>query len=887
MFRCLASMISLVLAAQLFAGPLDTPHHSLIRVFGKDAVHQKLLLHDHSLDLLPLDSLPGVPVAALPEDFDYLASNGYTWEVVHQDLEDFYARRAAEGGSLDLMGGFKTFAEITAEMDAIHASHPSITTARFSVGTSINGNTIWCMKISDNPEVDEDEIELMYNSLIHAREPGAMEVLFYFFNYLTDNYGSNAECTDLVNNREFYFIPCINPDGYLYNESTNPSGGGMWRKNRRLNTGGSYGVDLNRNWGFNWGYDNSGSSPTPSDETYRGTAGFSEPETNSMRLFIESRDFVVAMNYHTYSNLVLCPWGTSTYQGGYTPEHATFQVMLDSMQYLIQQVNGATYAIGPPWSLLYDVNGDCNDWCYGEQTTKDRIFPFTTEVGSSSDGFWPSPARITPLCAENLPSNLFVARYAINLVPVDYQVKRVYVSQSEQTGDGDGIVEPGETMNLAVILKNTGALSLTSISGTLSTSDADVTITSNSSSWGTLASGDSVVGVPSFAASVSAGASAPRAVNFSLHVTTTEGLDTTIAVTGVLGNPGFADNMEAGTGGWTTSGIGSLWHLSTRRSASATHSWYSGNEGTGLYDDNMNASLISQPIVIGANANLAFKHWHSLETGYDYGFVDVSDGGAWVTVAGPYTGANGVFEDESVSLAQFAPGSTIQVRFRQTSDGGVTDEGWYIDDIQIGPPPNAAAAPSFVSLNVDTNGTADAEVILSNSGGADLIYSLMFTNGSAVVDTGGPDAEGYRWQDSNALCGPAYSWLPISALGTPITFLTNEGDAVKGPYALPFSFPFYGVEYSQVYVSANGWISFTDNTNTAYINATLPSATAAATAIFAWWDDLKPQLAGTNVRYWHNGADSAAVHFENVRAGTSPQGVYNFQILLTDNGDVR
>lgn len=110
----------------------------------------------------------------------------------------------------------------------------------------------------------------------------------------------------------------------------------------------------------------------------------------------------------------------------------------------------------------------------------------------------------------------------------------------------------------------------------------------------------------------------------------------------------------------------------------------------------------------------------------------------------------------------------------------------------------------------------------------------------------------------------------------------------RGPYAMPFEFPFYGQLYSELWISANGWITFLDSLNEAYLNEGLPSVNAAGAAIFAWWDDLKPQLAGTNVRYWDNGVDSVAVHYENIRAGSGgSQGTYNFQILLTSRGEAR
>ena len=106
-----------------------------------------------------------------------------------------------------------------------------------------------------------------------------MKMMIYFMNYLLDHYGTDPMVASLVNSPQSFFIPCINPDGYKYNRTDFVSlGGGMWRKKPPRNNGdGSYGVDLNRNWGLMWGLDNEGSSSWPGDETYRGTAAFSEP----------------------------------------------------------------------------------------------------------------------------------------------------------------------------------------------------------------------------------------------------------------------------------------------------------------------------------------------------------------------------------------------------------------------------------------------------------------------------------------------------------------------------------------------------------------------------------------------------------------------------------
>src|SRR5690606_2209606 len=117
--------------------------------------------------------------------------------------------------------------------------------------------------ISDQPDVDQDEPEVLYDALHHAREPASLSQLIFYMWYLLENYGTNDEVTYLVDSTEMYFVPCVNPDGYVYNWNNHPTGGGMWRKNRRVNGNGTFGVDLNRNYGHEWGYNNTGSSPDP------------------------------------------------------------------------------------------------------------------------------------------------------------------------------------------------------------------------------------------------------------------------------------------------------------------------------------------------------------------------------------------------------------------------------------------------------------------------------------------------------------------------------------------------------------------------------------------------------------------------------------------------
>ena len=336
---------------------------------------------------------------------------GFRTEIVYDDVVAHYQTQIHGKVLPDIstteqdMGGYKTLDEISSAVDWLVLAHSTLISNKVVIGQTLEGRDIWAVKISDNPNVDEDEPEILYHSAIHAREVITPEVLLYFMNYLLDNYGTDPEVTDIVDNRELWFVLNVNPDGYYHNEVTDPLGGGMWRKNRRDNGDGTFGVDLNRNFGYNWGYDDIGSSPDHSSETYRGTSAFSEPESQAMRNFIEAHNFVITVAYHSYSNLVLWPWG---YDYLYTEDENVFSLIGDS----ISAYNG--YSPGPGWTL-YTVNGDTDDWGYGEQTTKNKNLAITCEVGSNSDGFWPNPSRIPALVSENLGPNLFIAKAAENI----------------------------------------------------------------------------------------------------------------------------------------------------------------------------------------------------------------------------------------------------------------------------------------------------------------------------------------------------------------------------------------------------------------------------------------------------------------------------------------
>jgi carboxypeptidase T len=302
---------------------------------------------------------------------------------------------------LGSMAGFYTYQEFIAEIDAMAVAYPNLITAKspISTFTTHEGRPVYWLRISDNPNVDEAENEVLYSALHHAREPASLSQLIFYMWYLLENYGTNDEVTYLLDNTEMYFVPMLNPDGYVHNVVNDPNGGGMHRKNKRNVGTNNPGVDLNRNYAYHW--DESGTSPNTNNDTYAGTNAFSEPETQAMKWFCENRNFEFAHNAHSYGNLLLYPIGWANNE--FAPDHDYFEAFT-SHQVLQNGFNNMKS------SGLYPAAGDSDDWMYIDGlATKPKIYALTPEVGGGDDGFWPTQGRILPICESTVWMNLILA----------------------------------------------------------------------------------------------------------------------------------------------------------------------------------------------------------------------------------------------------------------------------------------------------------------------------------------------------------------------------------------------------------------------------------------------------------------------------------------------
>lgn len=660
-----------------------------IRVFHADpSTLQSLNNLGIPLDHVRKNKDESLDVVVTMEEAHALLEIGILFDVRQHDLTEYFVTRSMPGIERDFplgsMLGNYTLLEAIAQMDTLRNMYSDFVSEKDSIGTSIEGRTIWAFKVSDYPSVDEDEPEVLYTGLTHAREPVSMMNLFFFVRWLCENYSSDPTAEFLVNHREMWFVPIINPDGYVYNETIAPNGGGMHRKNRRpnpdnsnCNNGTQQGIDLNRNYSYNWGADNSGSSGNPCSAVYRGASAFSEPETEAISNFILARQFKNVLHYHTYSNVLIHSWGDGTFPD--EPDLSTLREIGAEMT----RENG--YAVGTGTETIgYGVNGDAVDWTYGTA----GLISYTPEVGSYADNFWPSEDRVVPLCQDQVHSNKIFALVAGS----DYIVyDRLFDNQFPTLED---------TVAISLVIQNRG----------LTNSDGSVSLTINPLNDASLINSQTVIiqTIPSRTTdttiiflSVSAASINGTKAGLVITIQDTSSLAKLDSVSVIFGTPEviFQDGGENGMTFWTDDDEWGTVQDAVEGMYSITDSPigdYVGDWGTSItqFINPLSFAGVVYPYVTFASK------W-SIEKNYDFVQFQIStDGISWHPLSGDYTtigsgqtaqpssepGYDGYQEDwvnEFIDLAIFAHEPEVNIRFILSSDGSVEEDGFYFDDFSI------------------------------------------------------------------------------------------------------------------------------------------------------------------------------------------------------------
>jgi hypothetical protein len=349
---------ALLLSLALLVGSV-TAGQMLVRVNARD--YQELYSHitfkGTSIEIA--GAKPGQSYDLLFDrsDFGTVQASGLAVTVIHDDFETVKGEAGQDGQ-------YRSFDEMKVIFRGLATTYPSICKLE-SIGPSYEGRWLLGLKISDNPTIDEDEPEVLVEAQHHAREWATPEAARHFADTLLSNYSSNSTFRDFVDNHEIWVFPTINADGFVYDYP----GQQYWRKNRQPFSGAT-GCDLNRDYNGacngnrmdDWGSLVSGSrtSHMPDDETFFGAKGAWGVEVNALSEFFKTRTFLADVTLHSYSELVLWPYGS----GSITPDNAYISNLGQRVAAQMSALGGGTYTPQQSNALYPTAGGSC-DWMYG------------------------------------------------------------------------------------------------------------------------------------------------------------------------------------------------------------------------------------------------------------------------------------------------------------------------------------------------------------------------------------------------------------------------------------------------------------------------------------------------------------------------------------------
>ncbi|HLG40421.1 MAG TPA: M14 family zinc carboxypeptidase [Chitinophagaceae bacterium] len=601
-------------------------------------------------------------------------------------------------------GGYYSFAQMETAMDNLVAAYPALA-QKTSLGLSQEGRDIWCIKISDNVATDElNEPEVLYMGVQHAREAIGGSNMIFFMQYLCENYATDTRVQKLVDNREVFIIPCFNPDGWEYNRLNGGAGSG-WRKNRRNNGGGDWGVDLNRNWGIDWsncsapiiGSPSSCGSSDPGSDTYYGPSAFSEPETQAVRDFTYTRNFVAMIDQHSYGPYYSLPFGRPSLPSNIMAP--LDQKFYDYVSSAMGNYNGMRSG-NSPQALGYEVAGGVKDWMLKGNIgtgTKGKVYGMTGEggagggTGGSYGSFWAPASEIVRLCKGMTYQNLqllYAAGSYVNLQDEDD------IELNSKTGNFDfRITRVGldnQPVNISIIplenIESTGsAVNVASLPNYYDTYSGSISYVLRPA----LTNGQRI----RFAWKIETG-------GYEYYDTVTKFYNPVVM---------FTDDMEGSSVGtnWTVTGG---WNYTTEDSYAGSKS-LSESPGANYSANSTRRATYTGTLNLGDATAAFLSFWvkHRAENFRDKLQVQVStDGGTtWIPVAGTTTiqepgtldgstidgepSLTGIKEDwtrELFDLGAYTGVAALRLRFEFTSNGATSydfseDDGFHIDDIKI------------------------------------------------------------------------------------------------------------------------------------------------------------------------------------------------------------
>ncbi len=582
---------------------------------------------------------------------------------------------------------YRTNDEVNTRLAVLAGQFPTLATLS-DIGTTFEGRTIKMIRIT-GPGSTANRPAIVINGDQHAREWATPMATMFAVDRLLETYATDPNIKKLVDRIDFYIIPIVNPDGYVYSHTVNAN----WRKNRRTPPAGStcFGVDLNRNWAFQWG-NNNGSSPDPCSDTYRGTAGFTESEIVAVKNVVDSiagqGRLKAHLDVHANAKMLLSPWGYTTSAPPGLPLMNQLGLLMANA---IATTRGTVYQYGQGSVILYINSGNARDYAYGQH----GVLGWTIELAGNS--FMPPQAEILPIAEEAFEGIKALAGYFAS--PLSIAV----------TGGAPAFVAPNQATNIPITITNT--------SGTYEPGTAKL-YTRVGTSGPFTASSLTPLGGVNFQGSLP-GAPCGSAVQFYIEASTTQSVVVTHPDAGVAGPLSttamsqvvvFTDNFESNLG-WTVQNHTSLtsgaWvrvdPIGTMNGSvpAQPEDDYTPNPGVNCYVtgqgvvggalgaadvDGGPTWLISPTIDLSGatGAAVQYARWLYNDDGDDLMTIDVSNNNGTTWVPAGNTGNTSGWKVATLNIHDFVP-LTAQVRLRigvaDQPNNSITEGA--IDDLQI------------------------------------------------------------------------------------------------------------------------------------------------------------------------------------------------------------
>jgi len=471
----------------------------------------------------------------------------------------------------------------------------------------------------------------------------------------------------------------------------------------------------------------------------------------------------------------------------------------------------------------------------------------------------------------------------------------VYSGTIQVTNDdnGNGRLDPGESADIGVTLDNNGGAVAHNLSVLLSTFDPFLTLNVDAGNLESLDAYSSAQVI--FSVSVSEDTEIGHNVLFNLSISADNDYNTTDSFTLSVGL--VLEDFEMGSFSgypWEFGGNGP-WTISTE----AYEGTYSAQSGA-IANNQTSEMYVS--VNVTTDGEISFYYKVSSEASYDYlrFYIDGSEMGAWSGEVDWLPAAYPVAHGEHTFRWVYEKDWSV-------SEGN--DCAWidYVIFPSGSPPqyPDISVNPMSIEANLESGGTIEQILTITNSGEGILNYSVVVATESrqsadfvsyklskGEIDTrpgvrsekgfGGPDEFGYYWIDSDESGGPNYDWFEINSVGTALTGDYMD-DYSWGSIELGFDFSFYGNFYDMVNICSNGFISFTSS-STAYSNQEIPSSGEPNSLLAILWDDLNPNNGGTI--YYHRESDRFIVEWDGVPHYGSGGGQETFQVIINENGTI-